>query len=222
MRNNQPVTQTEFDYADDATLMSVTDTQSHVTYANAAFVAVSGYTREELLGQPHNIVRHPDMPAEAFADMWKTLQGGESWSALVKNRRKSGEHYWVRANAAPVHRNKQLVGYLSVRTKPTRAEVWNARKPVTDEQRKSLAELREAKLGPNRTVADAVRDQQITLEAALRPGAGGRSTPAPGSGQSALETLSKHELASLERHSIEGALEQRGFLCYQELSLIHI
>ena len=139
MRNNQPVTQTEFDYADDATLMSVTDTQSHVTYANAAFVAVSGYTREELLGQPHNIVRHPDMPAEAFADMWKTLQGGESWSALVKNRRKSGEHYWVRANAAPVHRNKQLVGYLSVRTKPTRAEVDGAEALYRD--------LREGKAG---------------------------------------------------------------------------
>ena len=100
--------------------------------------------------------------------------------------------------------------------KPTRAEVWNSRKPVTDEQRKNLAELRFAKLGPNRTVADEVRDQQITLEAALRPGAGGRSPPAPGSGQSVLETLSKHELASLERHSIEGALEQLGFLCYQE------
>ncbi len=100
--------------------------------------------------------------------------------------------------------------------KPTRAEVWNARKPVTDEQRKNLAELRAAKLGQNRTVADEVRDQPITLEAALRPGAGGSETPAPGSGQSALETLSKHELASLERHSIEGALEQLGFLCYWE------
>ncbi|MDP1649209.1 MAG: methyl-accepting chemotaxis protein [Rubrivivax sp.] len=126
MRNNQPVTQTEYDYPDDATLMSVTDTQSHITYANAAFVAVSGFTRDEILGQPHNMVRHPDMPSEAFADMWKTLQGGESWSALVKNRRKTGDHYWVRANAAPVRRNGQLVGYLSVRTKPTRAEIDGA------------------------------------------------------------------------------------------------
>ncbi len=139
MRNNQPVTQTEFDFPDDATLMSVTDTHSHVTYANAAFVAVSGYAREEILGQPHNIVRHPDMPAEAFADMWKTLKGGESWSAVVKNRRKSGEHYWVRANAAPVHRNKQLVGYLSVRTKPTRAEIDSAETLYRD--------LREGKAG---------------------------------------------------------------------------
>ncbi|MDH0373662.1 methyl-accepting chemotaxis protein [Comamonas aquatica] len=126
MRNNQPVTQREFDYADDATLMSVTDTQSHITYANAAFVAVSGFDREDIIGQPHNMVRHPDMPKEAFADMWSTLQGGQSWSALVKNRRKDGDHYWVRANVAPVRRNNQLVGYMSVRTKPTRDEVQAA------------------------------------------------------------------------------------------------
>lgn len=66
MRNNHPVTQREFDYADDVTLMSVTDPQSHITYANAAFVAVSGFQRDEIVGQPHNIVRHPDMPPEAF------------------------------------------------------------------------------------------------------------------------------------------------------------
>jgi aerotaxis receptor len=126
MRNNQPVTQREFDYADDATLMSVTDTRSHITYANAAFIEVSGFSLEEVIGQAHNMVRHPDMPKEAFADMWRTLQGGESWSALVKNRRKDGDHYWVRANAAPVQRNNQLVGYMSVRTKPTREEVQAA------------------------------------------------------------------------------------------------
>jgi aerotaxis receptor len=126
MRNIQPVTQREFAYADDATLMSVTDTQSHITYANAAFIAVSGFDREPILGQPHNVVRHPDMPKEAFADMWRTLQGGQAWSALVKNRRMDGDHYWVRANAAPVRRNDQLVGYMSVRTKPTRDEVQAA------------------------------------------------------------------------------------------------
>jgi aerotaxis receptor len=123
MRNNQPVTQSEFDYPEDATLMSVTDTQSHICYANAAFIAVSGFDRDEIVGQPHNIVRHPEMPQEAFADMWATLKGGESWSALVKNRRKNGDHYWVRANATPLRRRGQLVGYMSVRTKPTRAEV---------------------------------------------------------------------------------------------------
>lgn len=126
MRNNQPVTQREFDYPDDATLMSVTDSQSHISYANAAFIAVSGFDRDEIIGQPHNVVRHPDMPPEAFADMWTTLTGGESWSALVKNRRKNGDHCWVRANATPVRRNGRLVGYMSVRTKPKRAEVEGA------------------------------------------------------------------------------------------------
>ncbi len=123
MKNNQPVTQREFDYDDDVTLMSMTDTQSCVTYANSAFIQVSGFERDELIGKPHNLVRHPDMPKEAFADMWRTLKEGQSWSALVKNRRKNGDHYWVRANATPVHRNNQLVGYMSVRTKPSRHEI---------------------------------------------------------------------------------------------------
>jgi aerotaxis receptor len=126
VRNNQPVSGKEFDYPDDATLMSVTDTHSHVSYANAAFVAVSGFERDEVLGQPHNIVRHPDMPPEAFADMWATLKGGQAWSALVKNRRSNGDHYWVRANATPVRRHGRLAGFMSVRTKPTRAEVEGA------------------------------------------------------------------------------------------------
>ncbi|MDN3922924.1 methyl-accepting chemotaxis protein [Roseateles violae] len=123
MRTTQAVTQKEFDYPDDATLMSVTDTRSHIGYANAAFVAVSGFEQDEILGQPHNIVRHPDMPKQAFADMWATLKEGEAWSALVKNLRKNGDHYWVRANATPVRRDGRLLGYMSVRTKPTRAEV---------------------------------------------------------------------------------------------------
>ncbi|MGA0612809.1 methyl-accepting chemotaxis protein [Caldimonas sp. KR1-144] len=126
MRDNQPVTQREFDYSDGTTLMSVTDVNSHISYANGAFIAVSGFDREEILGQPHNIVRHPDMPAAAFADMWATLKGGESWSALVKNRRKNGDHYWVRANATPMRRDGRLLGYMSVRTKPARAEVAQA------------------------------------------------------------------------------------------------
>jgi aerotaxis receptor len=123
MRVNQPVTQREFQVADGATLMSTTDPSSHIGYANAAFIEASGFSREELERQPHNIVRHPDMPVEAFADMWATLKGGEPWTALVKNRRKDGDHYWVRANAVPMVRNGRTVGHLSVRTKPARDEV---------------------------------------------------------------------------------------------------
>jgi aerotaxis receptor len=132
MRQNLPVTQREFDFADDATLMSSTDAQSHITYANEAFIKVSGFDRDEILGQPHNIVRHPDMPREAFADMWETLKAGQSWTALVKNRRKDGDHYWVRANATPVVRGGRVVGYMSVRTKPTRDEVQQAESAYRD------------------------------------------------------------------------------------------
>ena len=117
MRNNQPVTQQEFDFPDDVTLMSTTDADSIITYANTTFAQVSGFSNEELVGQPHNVVRHPDMPKEAFADMWATLRRGEPWTALVKNRRKNGDHYWVRANAIPVMRDGAPRGYMSVRTR---------------------------------------------------------------------------------------------------------
>jgi len=126
MRTNEPVTQREFEFPDDATLMSTTDVHGNITYANDAFVEVSGFSREALKGQPHNIVRHPDMPPQAFADMWRTLKGGEPWTALVKNRRQNGDHYWVRANATPVIRDGRAVGYMSVRTKPSREEVTKA------------------------------------------------------------------------------------------------
>ena len=123
MRNNQPVTQQEYQYPDDATLMSTTDVNSHITYANDAFIEVSGFASEDIIGQPHNIVRHPDMPPQAFQDMWATLQQGFPWTALVKNRRRNGDHYWVRANVVPIIRGGKTRGYLSVRTKPTAAEI---------------------------------------------------------------------------------------------------
>lgn len=126
MRNNQPVTNHEYVMDDNATLMSTTDPSSHIRYANAAFVEASGYTLDELRQQPHNIVRHPDMPPEAFADMWATLKAGEPWSALVKNRRQNGDYYWVRANAVPIIRSNQVQGYMSVRTKPNREETQAA------------------------------------------------------------------------------------------------
>jgi aerotaxis receptor len=126
MRNNQPVTSREFELPADATLMSTTDTGGRIRYANGAFAAASGFTASELVGAPHNIVRHPDMPPEAFADMWATLKDGSSWTGLVKNRRKNGDHYWVRANATPVKRNGRIVAYMSVRTKPGRDEVQAA------------------------------------------------------------------------------------------------
>jgi aerotaxis receptor len=128
MKTNLPVTQREYQFPDGETLLSTTDTSSVINYANSAFIRTSGYSTEELMGQPHNRVRHPDMPVEAFADMWRSLQKGQSWRALVKNRRKNGDHYWVCANAAPMRRNGTLTGYLSVRTKPLRAHIDAAEK----------------------------------------------------------------------------------------------
>lgn len=123
MRVNEPVTGRAYAIAEDQTLVSVTDIKGRITYCNTAFIEVSGYSREELLGQPHNIVRHPDMPEEAFRDLWATVEAGLPWTALVKNRRKDGDHYWVRANATPMFDGDQITGYLSVRTVPSAAEV---------------------------------------------------------------------------------------------------
>ncbi len=128
MRRNTPVTQNEYLLNDGSTLMSTTNTHSHITYANSAFIEASGYKEENLLGEPHNVIRHPDMPAEAFGDMWFTLQQGESWTGLVKNRRHNGDHYWVRANVTPVYQNESLTGYISVRNIPTREEIATSEK----------------------------------------------------------------------------------------------
>jgi aerotaxis receptor len=126
MRDNGPVTQQEYEINADAPLVSTTDLQSRITYCNPAFIAASGFTREEIMGQPHNMIRHPDMPAEAFRDMWDTLKQGEPWTALVKNRRRDGGFYWVRANVTPVRDASGICGFMSVRTKPGRDEIRTA------------------------------------------------------------------------------------------------
>ena len=126
MRMNLPVTQQEFDYPADQMLVSITDVKGIITHCNHAFVAVSGFTYDELIGQHHNIVRHPDMPTEAYRDMWSTIANGNQWTALVKNRRKDGDHYWVQANVTPILHNGKPRGYMSVRTKPRRTQIQEA------------------------------------------------------------------------------------------------
>ncbi|MFH7041661.1 methyl-accepting chemotaxis protein [Paucibacter sp. JuS9] len=160
------VTQREFKYAPDATLMSTTDEHSNILYANAAFVSVSGYAADTLMGQPHKLVRHPDMPKQAFADMWATLRRGQAWTGLVKNRRCDGDHYWVRANVAPVVRAGRVSGYISVRTHPTRDEISSAEalyKDVRDGHARRLAFFQGLVL---RTGWHAWRDRLKTLSVA--------------------------------------------------------
>jgi len=118
MKINLPVTGRNVDFAPDANILSTTDLTSAITYANQDFIDISGYSRNELLGAPHNVLRHPDMPAEAFAHMWQILKSGRSWMGMVKNRCKNGDHYWVSAYATPVTREGATVEYQSVRIKP--------------------------------------------------------------------------------------------------------
>jgi len=126
VRNNQPVTGIEYLLKEGQSIVSKTDTKGRITYVNPSFVEVSGFEESELLGKAHNVVRHPDMPPEAFADLWRTLQAGEPWTGLVKNRRKNGDFYWVVANVVPVKEAGRVTGYMSVRTAPTREQVGAA------------------------------------------------------------------------------------------------
>jgi methyl-accepting chemotaxis protein/aerotaxis receptor len=126
MRDNQPVTGREYELQDEHFLISRTDLKGRITYANPAFIEVSGYRHEELIGSPHNLVRHPDMPPEAFANLWETLAAGESWRGLVKNRRKNGDHYWVDASVTPIIEDGEVMGYASVRVKADREQIERA------------------------------------------------------------------------------------------------
>jgi len=123
MKINKHVTDVEHILSDSDSIVSNTDLKGVITYANDTFIRISGYSREELIGVSHNIVRHPDMPPEAFADLWRSLKAGRPWTGIVKNRCKNGDYYWVLANAAPLHENNRLVGYMSVRSKIDREQI---------------------------------------------------------------------------------------------------
>ncbi|MHB1098230.1 MAG: methyl-accepting chemotaxis protein [Burkholderiales bacterium] len=126
MKNNQPVTQREVDYDESDVFVTKTDLRGIVTYANESFCRIAGFGKEELEGKNHNVVRHPDMPPWAFEDLWKTVKAGFPWRGLVKNRCKSGDHYWVKATVVPILRRGEVTGYLSLRKKPSRGEVYSA------------------------------------------------------------------------------------------------
>lgn len=123
MKINTPVTNVEYSLKETDSIVSKTDLKGVITYINEDFLRISGFTRAELIGAPHNIVRHPDMPEEAFADLWKAMEENRPWTGLVKNRCKNGDFYWVLTNATPFYENNRLAGYMSVRSKPSREQV---------------------------------------------------------------------------------------------------
>ncbi|WP_097460356.1 methyl-accepting chemotaxis protein [Mangrovitalea sediminis] len=126
MRRNHPVTQREVIVPSGQQLITTTNLKGVITDVNDDFVAVSGFSRDELIGQAHNIIRHPDMPQEAFADLWLCLKMGRSWKGVVKNRCKNGDHYWVDAYVTPIRRHGAIVEYQSVRVTPEREQVRRA------------------------------------------------------------------------------------------------
>jgi len=123
MRVNMPVTSVERQLKDGESVVSKTDLNGVITYINRTFCEISGYSEQELIGAPQNIVRHPDMPPAAFQNLWDTLKAGKSWKGLVKNRCKDGGFYWVEANANPIFENGKIVGYMSLRTRPSRKQI---------------------------------------------------------------------------------------------------
>ncbi|MDR3410584.1 MAG: PAS domain-containing methyl-accepting chemotaxis protein [Formivibrio sp.] len=126
MKINLPVTQREILVPQNTYLVSQTDMKGVITDANEAFVAMSGFTRAELIGSNHHLVRHPDMPAAAFGDLWASVKAGMPWRGTVKNRAKTGDHYWVDAQIVPIFKNGEVTGYMSVRRAPTRQQVAEA------------------------------------------------------------------------------------------------
>ncbi len=126
MKINLPVTDIEYPFPKGEAIVSKTDMKGIITFANDTFVKVSGFSREELLGKNHNIIRHPDMPPEVFADLWRAIKSGLPWQGIVKNRRKNGDYYWVKALIVPVRSHNQTIGHMSVRSEPTAEEKRSA------------------------------------------------------------------------------------------------
>ena len=113
-------------YPDGKLIISRTDLNGVLTHVNDAFVEISGYTEGELIGKPQCILRHPDMPKAAYADLWNTIKAGKKWHGYVKNLCKDGSHYWVYATVVPNVRRGETVGYTSVRRKPSRSKIEEA------------------------------------------------------------------------------------------------
>jgi PAS domain S-box-containing protein len=154
MRTNLPITNVEYPLTDETLIVSKTDLKGRITYFNDEFVKVSGFSEQELMGKPHNIVRHPDMPPEAFANLWETLKAGKPWAGAVKNRRKNGDFYWVLASATPIWEGGKVVGYMSIRTKLPSDQ--------REEAEQVYAAIREKKAQAYRLEAGVIRKRSLS------------------------------------------------------------
>lgn len=175
MRMNLPVTGRDVSISDTANILSTTDLNGDITYVNPDFIKISGFEESELIGQHHNIVRHPDMPTEAFGDLWGCVRAGTSWMGMVKNRCKNGDHYWVSAFVTPISRNGRVVEYQSVRTKPQQKQIDAAEKLYAQlRDRRPPAALRRAPLSVRSRVAlfAALGAAPCVVAGALLGGAG--------------------------------------------------
>ena len=139
MKLNMPVTNNEIVMNNGSILVTRTDLQGKILYANDEFLKISGYSRHEIIGKDHNIIRHPDMPPELFEDLWKTVKAMRPWAGVIKNRSKSGDFYWVHANIIPQFEKGKLVGYLSVRYEPKKAELEFSQALYRDIKNKTAA-----------------------------------------------------------------------------------
>lgn len=148
MRSNLPVTQQPVEVAASANILSTTNAKGQITHINDEFVDISGFSRDELIGEPHNIIRHPDMPRAAYSEMWRRLKAGQSWLGAVKNRCKNGDHYWVQAYAIPITgQDGDILELQSVRSKLdtesiARAEVLYKKLRQSEPDAGALPELR--------------------------------------------------------------------------------
>jgi aerotaxis receptor len=168
MRTNLPVTTVEYPINDDTLIASRTDLKGRLTYFNDQFLEAAGFSEAELMGQPHNIIRHPDMPPEAFENLWETLKAGKPWVGAVKNRRKNGDFYWVLATASPVRENGQVTGYTSIRTKlPADQRAEAERVYALLREKKAQAYRVDAGIIRRRSFADSFAIFTATLNARL-------------------------------------------------------